>query len=73
MHKQKFYSYASNYFKQTRFKQDLNKSSIPYADPESFVRGGPTLTKNILVDEGRREDPNNTKSGPPSALQRNAI
>ena len=31
------------------------------ADPESFVRGGPTLT-TFLVVEGR-EDQNNTKSG----------
>ena len=41
------------------------------ADPESFVRGGPTLTF-FLVDEGR-EDPNTTLSGPSSACQRNAI
>ena len=40
------------------------------ADPESFVRGGPTLT-GILVDEGG--DKNTTKSGPSSARQRNAI
>ena len=32
------------------------------ADPETFVRGGPTLT-TFLVDE-RRDDPNITKSGP---------
>ena len=41
-------------------------------DPESFVRGGPTLTIFILVDEGR-EDPSSTISGPSSARQRNAI
>ena len=32
----------------------------PCADPESFVRVGPTF---FLVDEGR-EDPNTTISGP---------
>ena len=32
------------------------------ADPESFVRGGPTLI-TFLVDEGR-EDLNSTISGP---------
>ena len=37
------------------------------ADPERFVRGGPTLT-SCLVDEGR-EDPNTTLSGPSSARQ----
>ena len=47
------------------------------ADPESFVRGGPTLTTFFfllffLVDEGR-EDPSTTISGPSSARQRNAI
>ena len=42
------------------------------ADPESFVRGGPILT-SFFVDEGKREDPNNTKSGPLSAHLRNAI
>ena len=42
------------------------------ADPESFVRGGPTRTRVFLVDEGR-EDPNTTISGPSSAHQRNAI
>ena len=39
----------------------------PCADPESFVRGGPTLTtffcSSFLGDE-EREDPNTTKSGP---------
>ena len=30
------------------------------ADPESFVRGGPTLTTFVLVDGGR-EVPNTTK------------
>ena len=47
---------------------------IPCADPESFVRGGPTLKTfnfNItiiffVVDEGR-ENPNTTISGPSSA------
>ena len=45
------------------------------ADPESIVRGGPTLTRFFfffLVDEGR-EDPNTTISGPSLAGQGNAI
>ena len=42
------------------------------ADPESFVRGGPTLTTFVLVDGGR-EVPNTTKSGASSACQRTAI
>ena len=46
----------------------------PCADPESFVRGGPTMTTSffvfVLVDEGR-EDQNTTISGPSSALQQN--
>ena len=46
------------------------------ADPESFFRGGPTLTTFLfllfLVDEGR-EDPNTTISRPSSARQRNVI
>ena len=46
------------------------------ADPESFARGGPTLTTVFFVfvffDEGK-EDPNSTKSRPSSARQRNAI
>ena len=37
-------------------------------DPESFVRGGPTLTMFFLVDEGR-EDPSTTISGPSSAFR----
>ena len=45
-------------------------------DPETFVRGGPTLTTFffvfVLVDE-RRDDQNTTKSRPSSARQRNAI
>ena len=36
------------------------------ADPESFVRGSPTLTTFVLVDGGR-EVPNTTKSGASSA------
>ena len=40
------------------------------ADPESFAKGGPTLT--IFFDEGK-EDPSSTKSGPPSARQQNPI
>ena len=38
------------------------------ADPESFVRGGPTLT-TFLIDEGR-DDPNTTLIGPSLASQR---
>ena len=36
-----------------------------YADPKSFVRGGPTLIRVFLVEEGRKY-PNTTISGPPS-------
>ena len=35
----------------------------PCADPERYVRGGPTLTLTFLVDEGR-EDQNTTIGGP---------
>ena len=45
------------------------------ADPESFIRGGPTLTfffVFVLGDEGR-EDPNTTEGESSSARQRNAI
>ena len=42
------------------------------ADPESFARGGPTLTMLFSLDE-MREDPNSTKSEPSSARQQNAI
>ena len=45
------------------------------ADPESFARGGPTLTGFfvfLFFNEGN-EDPNNTKCGPSLARQRNAI
>ena len=47
-------------------------------DPESYARGGPTLTAFfyfiffLLVDEGRK-DPNTSISGPSSARQQNAI
>ena len=34
----------------------------PCGDPESFVKGGPTLTTFLLVDNGR-EDPSTTISG----------
>ena len=37
------------------------------ADPESFVRGGPTLTR-FFFDDG-----NTTISGPSMALQQNAM
>ena len=33
------------------------------SDPESFVRGGPTLTTLFLVDDGRTEDPYKIKAG----------
>ena len=39
----------------------------------NFCQKGPTLKTLYLVDEGRRDDPNTTKSGPLSARQRNAI
>ena len=42
---------------------------VPCAEPDSFARGGPTLTTfffSFLVDEGRK-DPNTTISWPPSA------
>ena len=42
------------------------------ADPESSVRGDPTLTTFFLLDEGR-EDPNTTLSGPSLARQGNVI
>ena len=40
------------------------------ADPESFVRGGPTLTTFFRVDEGR-DNPNTTKrfAGGPMVIQ----
>ena len=41
---------------------------MPYADPESFVRGGATLT-TFFSDDGR-EDPNTNKSRPSFAHQR---
>ena len=43
--------------------------SFPCADPESFVRGGPTLTTFFFSS---LEDPKTTKSGSRSARQRNA-
>ena len=42
-------------------KPDMKPQSC--ANPESFVRGGPTLRTFFLVD-GRREDPNATKNRP---------
>ena len=46
---------------------------ISCADPENFVRGGPTLTTFFfLIDEGS-VDPNSTISGPSMAHQRNTI
>ena len=52
----------------------LGEGTGTYADPESYVIGGPTLTTFFLfcccffVDEGI-EDPNTTISGPSSARQ----
>ena len=50
--------------------------SVTCGDPESFFRGGPTLTiffiYFLLVEEGRG-DPSTTISGPSSAHQQNAI
>ena len=44
-----------------------------YADPESFVRGGPTFTTFFFqFDEGRK-GPNTSNSGQSTARQRNAI
>ena len=49
---------------------------VACADPESFVRGGSTLTTFFsflfYFDEGRK-DPNTTISGSSTARQRNAI
>ena len=42
------------------------------ADPESFLRGGPTLTFFLVYDEGR-VDPSTTIRVPLLARQRNAI
>ena len=51
-------------------------ATTPRADPESFVREGPTLTTFFLVDEGR-EDPHTTingpLNGPSSARLRNTV
>ena len=41
--------------------------SISCADPESFARGGPTLTRFFFYES--RKDPNCTKRGPSSARQ----
>ena len=46
------------------------------ADPESFVRGGPTLTFYfcfLFFSDEERNDSNTTISGPSTARQRNAI
>ena len=40
------------------------------ADTESFVRGGPTMTRLFVLLDERREDPNTTKYGQSSARQR---
>ena len=58
-------------------RQDFSIAQAPYADPESFVRGGPHLIMFFfcfvfLVDEGL-EDPNTAINGPTSARQRYAI
>ena len=41
-----------------------NVAADPCADPESFVRGGPTLTAFFYE---KKEDQNTTKIGPSSA------
>ena len=41
-------------------------------DPESFVKGDPTLTTFVFKVEEGGEDPSPTLSGPSSARQRNA-
>ena len=38
-------------------KADLRSCSM---DPESFVKGSPTLTTGFSADCGRKEDPDNT-------------
>ena len=51
---------------------EAKKHSNSCADPESFVRGGPTLTffsSFLLIDEGR-EDPSTTISGPLSPARK---
>ena len=52
----------------------INNSVGPAcADPEVFIRGGPTSTMIfILVDEGRK-NPDTTISGSSKARQQNAI
>ena len=55
-------------------REDTKYYSLTYnacADPESFVRADPTLI--IFLAYERREDPNITNNGPPSARQRNDI
>ena len=47
-------------------------SQFPCADPENFVRGGPTFATFFLVDEVK-EYSNTAISGPSSTRQRNAI
>ena len=53
------------------YNQQTSGQYMTCVDAESFVRSGPILT-SFLVDEGKKEDPNNTKSGPLSDRQRNA-
>ena len=54
-------------------KTGSTKEASPCADPESFVRGGPTFTTFFFKLMRGREDPNTTINGPSSARQRNAI
>ena len=64
--------------KQNKKKTTYLKMVYTCADPESFVRWGPTLTFYFsflfffFFDEGRY-DSNTTISGPSTARQRNAI
>ena len=46
---------------------DENFFVISCADPESFARGGPTMTPFVLFLFFRREDPSTAISGPSSA------
>ena len=54
------------------FFQNAERPKDTCADPESIVRGGPTLTRFFLIDEGR-EDPNTTISVPLTARQRTPL
>ena len=67
-------SRAVTYLQEDGFKDCVSTliKGTASADPKCFVRGGPFLTMNFLVYEGR-EDPNTTNSRSSSACQGNAI